>query len=393
MPSVKSRLAFLLTVLYLLCANTVMAYNEDDSNRLFAFAESQYPQFFAPANTATKTGSAFGKAFYYRYYQTTGNYLGTRGNQVYVYGDAFSRNLLQAGVLADFITVSPTDITGASLHNRMSVCSYYAGDYTAVAQDVKRSRKFSGALTVAIENDECVFISNSIPNHEFNDATANMATAVREVASVYRVTTTPAFAAQSTPISLQYNNAILLNGVKVDVLAAGCYGVADGNIGCNNMSQPWRYDPLGVSHRFGADIHNAHTQPDGTYHYHGNPAALFSAMPVAESPVIGFAADGFPVYGSYILDASTAALGDYRAVTSSYRLKNGARPTGGGNPGGQYDGAFVDDYEYVESSGDLDECNGMVRNGSYGYYVTDAYPYIIKCFRGTPNISFRKGGP
>jgi hypothetical protein len=171
---------------------------------------------------------------------------------------------------------------------------------------------------------ECAFISNSIPNHEFNDATANMATAVRAVPSVYWVTTTPAFAAQSTPISLQYNNAILLNGVKVDLLAAGCYGVGDGNIGCNNMNQPWRYDPLGVSHRFGADVHNAHTQPDGSYHYHGNPGALFSDRSAAESPVIGFSADGIPVYGSYILDASIGPGGDYRAVTSSYRRKSGA---------------------------------------------------------------------
>ena len=48
------------------------------------------------------------------------------------------------------------------------------------------------------------------------------------------------------------------------------------------------------------------------------------------------------------------------------------------------------DYEYVEGLGDLDECNGMTFKGSYGYYVTDGYPYILNCFKGTINSSFQK---
>lgn len=380
-------------VLCLLLPGLAHAWNKDDSDKLFDFAVSSYPQYFRPANAQTQAGSAFGMAFYYRYYADTNTYLGTRGNQVFVYGSAFGPNPVQAGVIADFIETSATDITGVNLALRLAECSYHAGDYKAAARDIKRNLELAATLTIAVENDECVFISNSIPNHQFNDASANMATPVSAVTAAYRVTTSPTFAAQSTPISLQYNNAILLNGVKVDLLAAGCFGVGDGNIGCNNMNQPWRYDPLGVSHRFGADQHNAHTQPDGTYHYHGDPQALFSDMPVTESPVIGFAADGYPVYGSWILDESLGPMGDFRKVKSSYRPKSGPRPTGSGNPGGQYDGTFVDDYEYAEGSGDLDECNGMVRNGSYGYYVTEAYPYILKCFRGTPHVSFRKGGP
>ncbi len=51
---------------------------------------------------------------------------------------------------------------------------------------------------------------------------------------------------------------------------------------------------------------------------------------------------------------------------------------------------FIDDYEFT-AAGDLDECNGMTRSGSYGYYVTEAYPWVIGCFRGTPDTSFRKG--
>jgi hypothetical protein len=381
----------LIAMLCLYQAGSVLAYNDEDSNKLFDFAEDNYPQYFSPANAQTRTGTAFSAAFYYRYYPETGVYLGTRGNLVYVYGGAFGKVLKKLGVISDFVELSASDITAATLETRLHECSYYAGDYTATGFDIKRNREFAGTLSITVENDECVFISNSIPNHDFNDASASMATNVSAITAVYRVTTSPVFAQTTTPLSLQYDNAILLNGVKVDLLAAGCYGVGDGNIGCNNVNQAWRYDPLGVSHRFGADAHNAHTQPDGTYHYHGNPQALFSDIPTSESPVIGFAADGFPIYGPWILDAEQGPAGDLRKAESSYRLKSGERPAGAGNPGGQYDGSFIDDYEYVEGSGDLDECNGMVRDGKYGYYVTDAYPYIIKCFRGTPNASFMKG--
>ena len=66
------------------------------------------------------------------------------------------------------------------------------------------------------------------------------------------------------------------------------------------------------------------------------------------------------------------------------------RPSGPDDPGGTYDGTFRDDYEYVPSAGDLDECNGMTVDGVYGYYITDAFPYIVACFRGIPNLSFQK---
>ena len=66
--------------------------------------------------------------------------------------------------------------------------------------------------------------------------------------------------------------------------------------------------------------------------------------------------------------------------------------SGSGDPGGSYDGTYVDDYEYVQASGDLDECNGMMRNGAYGYYIVDAYPWVLACYQGTPDTSFNKSG-
>ena len=177
----------------------------------------------------------------------------------------------------------------------------------------------------------------------------------------------------------------MLNGVKVDVIAAACYNVGDEKTGCNDMTQPWRFDPIFASNGFRVDSHNAHTQPDGTYHYHGTPNALFDEHSEQVSPVIGFAADGFPIFGSFFNDGNSI-----RKATSSYQLKAGSRPVEAGSPGGNYDGTYRDDYEYQTGSGDLDACNGMTVNGVYGYYVTSTYPYMMGCFTGTPDDSFFK---
>ena len=51
---------------------------------------------------------------------------------------------------------------------------------------------------------------------------------------------------------------------------------------------------------------------------------MFDDNPGAEgSPVIGFAADGFPIYGSYFLDPQTNQV---RKAISGYELKAGTRP-------------------------------------------------------------------
>ena len=151
------------------------------------------------------------------------------------------------------------------------------------------------------------------------------------------------------------------------------------------MNQPWRFDPMFAANNFHVDSHNAHSQPDGSYHYHGTPNALFSNTPEAESPVIGFAADGYPIFGTFFNDGT-----GIREAQSSYQLRSGPRPSDASDPGGTYDGTYRDDYEFVSGSGDLDACNGMVRDGVYGYYVTQRFPYVLGCFTGTPDSSFNK---
>lgn len=362
---------------------TPFAFSDTRGNAiaLFEFAESTYPELLSPANPETQEI----QGYYVRFYANTGIYLGVQGENVWALGGDLGDSPQMVGELQNFITVQDADISDVLLDNRRPYCSYYAENSFSSVRDIQRNILFAGNITIKVEGDECAITTNNIPNHDFNDSSAAFATDVAEVSGEHRIPLEPAFAATTTAISLTTDNAIMLNGVKLDLLAAACYNVGDEKIGCNDMDQPWRFDPMSPMNNFGTDMHNAHTQPTGAYHYHGNPQALFDQDPNTESPLIGFAADGFPVFGSYIDDNGTV-----RAARSSYQLKAGNRPSSADDPGGSYDGTYRDDYEYVAGSGDLDECNGMMWKGSYGYYVIDEYPWVLACYKGTPDPSFDK---
>ena len=288
------------------------------------------------------------------------------------------------------------NITKKIFSNRSSDCVDYAERYISNIKDITRIIDFEGYINIEALDTHCLISSDNIPNHDFNDSTARFRTNVTEMPRIYAVNRFPKQASEISHLNAQSWDAVMLNGVVVDVKSAGCYNPSDtradteGNTeaGCR-PNDKWRLIPLEYSTGFGVDIHNAHVQPDGTYHYHGNPNAMFDDAPSGEgSPVIGFAADGFPIYGSYILDEQT---GNFRKALSGFTLKEGNRgDRTDSNPGGEYSGLYEEDWDWT-GAGDLDECNGMVYQGEYGYYVTDSFPYIINCFKGEPDPSFDKG--
>ncbi|MEM6427252.1 MAG: YHYH protein [Cyanobacteria bacterium P01_D01_bin.128] len=162
----------------------------------------------------------------------------------------------------------------------------------------------------------------------------------------------------------------------------------------------WQYEALSGGIDLGLDQNNAHVQPGGIYHYHGLPVGLLARLGNGQQMVLlGYAADGFPIYAQYGYAKANDPTSGIRRLTSGYQIKSGQRP---GGPGGSYDGTFAQDYEFV-NSGDLDPCNGRFGvtpdypEGTYYYCITDTFPYISREFRGTPNQSFRQqppaGGP
>ncbi|MCP4501879.1 MAG: YHYH protein [Deltaproteobacteria bacterium] len=294
-------------------------------------------------------------------------------------------------------TNGPQDITDVIFTKSSASCADYAGSYSSTVTDINRDLVFNGEFSISTNASTCDFSSNGIPNHDFNDGNSSFPNPVGAVEQDFSVPLNPSDSTEPTPVSLGFKSAILLNGGIIDVLPAACWGVGNEplgqeKIGCFTDGYAWRYDPMFPANDFGTDSHNAHSQPpDGKYHYHGNPRALFDEMdPAVASPVIGFAPDGYPLFGSFIDDNGTV-----REVQSSYELRGGMRSLDdlegglqeGAAPGGNYDGTFRDDFVYTEDLGDLDACNGMMVNGQYGYYITNAFPWVPNCFMGTPDSS------
>ena len=287
------------------------------------------------------------------------------------------------------------DITDAILTGNAPDCADYAQSSISEADDLQQNRTFTGAVIVTVEDDSCAITSNGIPNHSFGGGSERpFATPIAAIGKRFSVPRAPQAAGAPSALSHGRYDAVLLNGVVVHILSAGCYNPdspradRNGNVlsGCR-ANDPWLIDPMSPLAPFAEDDHHGHTQPDGRYHYHGNPMALFDDDPGPDgSPLIGFAADGFPVYGSYFKDID----GTVRKAVSGYELRSGDRPGGDGNPGGPYDGLYRSDYEFT-GNGDLDECNGMTVNGAYGYYVTDTYPWVLACLSGVPDRSFSAG--
>lgn len=185
----------------------------------------------------------------------------------------------------------------------------------------------------------------------------------------------------------RYVFGVALNGVIFDPATAEFWN--------NDRSSGWNYEAFGPQTRsLGLDSSNAHVQPNGAYHYHGLPDGLYDRLASAGAPtLIGYAADGFPIYGPLSYADSNDPSSDLETMTSSYQLRSGTRSSG---PGGTYDGTFTADWVYVPGSGTLDACNGRVGvtpeypDGTYYYVITDEFPFVPRCFAGTPDDSFSK---
>ena len=252
------------------------------------------------------------------------------------------------------------------------------------------SPSIENTVSITVEGDERLIRSNGIPDHSTgsfpNRGNPNH---ISEQSHEYRVPANPKVAERITPMRGEFGVAI--NGIPFDPGAGEFFAGEPG----------WQYEPLSGAIDLGIDVSHAHVQPTGKYHYHGLPTGLIDSVRVEEgkhSPLIGWAADGFPMYAVYGFSNPKASTSPVQKMTSSYQLKKGDRP-GGNAPGGTYDGTFVRDYEYVPGSGDLDECNGRFTvtpeypEGTYAYFMTEAWPVVPRNFRGSPSADFMHGPP
>jgi hypothetical protein len=234
--------------------------------------------------------------------------------------------------------------------------------------------------------------ANGIPNHPVgqfpNPGNPNSISAQNYN---FRVPLHPVPNTSFTPLKMQ-SIGVAVNGIPFDPGTAEFWN--------NDRQAGWRVEAIiGTNRTMGLDQNYAHVQPDGAYHYHGVPVGLEQVLGGSQKmTLIGYASDGFPMYGPIAYDKANDPSSVLRQMKPSWQLKKGARP-GGNGPGGTYDGTYTRDYEFVSGSGDLDEANGRTGvtpeypKGTYYYVVTWTFPYYPRELKGTPDPSFEKRPP
>lgn len=235
--------------------------------------------------------------------------------------------------------------------------------------------------------------ANGVPNHAVTSGRFATPLSAQNVAVSF--TLQPEVTDQATGVR---EAGYALNGVKFDPATAGsCPDTATSDADCNYAmgqdmwkmvatpgdTSPWRFS-------FGVDVNDAHVQPSGAYHYHGNPVLLVESLnpaPDTSMTLVGWAMDGFPIYSLYGHSDPADSSSSVTKMRSSYQTiatPQLDRPSTTDFPMGH----FESDWEYIEGSGDLDECNGRLGvtpdfpGGIYYYVITDTYPFVQRCVKG-----------
>lgn len=228
--------------------------------------------------------------------------------------------------------------------------------------------------------------SNGIPSVHGQFPNSHNPSTIQSKSYKFKMPLQPRLTGRVTPLWGGMDFGVGIDGIPFDPGTAEFW----------NRDPNWRYEALSGKINLGFDQNNAHVQPDGSYHYHGLPTELIKNLsPNQHSTIIGYAADGFPIYALYGYSKVNNPNSGIKELKSSYQLRTGTRQSG---PGGVYDGTFTADYIYQEGSGDLDQCNGRMGvtpnypQGTYAYFISAQFPLVPRCFKGTPDASFIKQG-
>lgn len=314
---------------------------------------------------------------------------------------------------------------------------YVAGNSTPIIDAVQ-----ANVQTVQYNTTYAYISATGIPAYitgPFQDGNPSLATAQNKI---FRIPLAPV-QGTGTVATTGGNIGVFKNGVALFDYRDGVAWSSTTNALCGGPGNPpcaggpgttqaWNRDAI-PAERAGFDCAKAHPAM-GNYHHHQNPSAfnldlvvlsnvcatypadgLYVINPAQHSPLLGFAYDGFPIYGAYGY-TNTDGTGAITRMKSSYQLKS--YPTGLRTNGPAinqvlgtqtfFNGYFREDYEYVAHPGDttyLDSHNGRVcntpeypvslyPNGIYCYFATvdanhnSAYPYVVgPTFYGNITVS------
>jgi hypothetical protein len=271
-----------------------------------------------------------------------------------------------------------TQSHGEHSHNGENTLRHhdYFGSYALVESG------YDTETTVTVKGGTRTMVTNALPNHNTGEfpAKGNPNT----ISAQYKTYTFPVNPTYTGKAQWVREPGVALNGVKFEP------GTAE-VVSCDT-GENYRVEAFQDVINLGLDFNHAHVQPTGAYHYHGTPTSVINKFDTGEDLVhVGFAHDGFPMYVS--------KSGKYKPSFISVEGNREGEDCTYENPkqridisvGGHHDGTFTSDFEYVEGSGDLDECNGITIDGKYMYLITNEFPYISRCLMGEVEQGARQG--
>jgi hypothetical protein len=298
--------------------------------------------------------------------------------------------------------------------NHGEVGSYYvSGNSTPVSSGID-----ANVQQVRYSTDNVYINATGIPDYPVGPFLDGNPSSAGEQEYLFRVPRDPQENTGTKTATRLGHIGVFINGVPVynayDAMSYGGLGI-------------WNRNAV-VMENAGFDCAKGHPAPNmqgglaqGFYHHHQNPASfsnsadppstvcnlypsagLYVPDSTQHSPIIGFAFDGFPIYGAYGFSDPNDSQSPIKRIQTSYRKRNitdrTTLPDGTVLVSGEYGpaisgsfplGAFIEDHEFVQGSGDLDIYNGRFcvtpeyPGGTYAYFASmDAdgnseYPYLI----------------
>ncbi len=316
--------------------------------------------------------------------------------------------------LSSYAQDNPAITAWMQNHTGVTGSHYVTGNSTPIDDGVE-----ANVQSVEYSNDWVYVHTHGIPAYitgPFQDGNPSLAT---DQDAIYKFPLNPTQNTGTPTATTPGNIGVFINGVSLYDYRDGVAWNNSTNALCGGPGNPpcpggpnavndWNRDAIPAEME-GFDCNKAHPAM-GNYHHHQNPSAfdldlvvvsdICSTYPAdglyvinssAHSPLLGFAYDGFPIYGAYGY-ANADGTGGIVRMESSYQLQNITNRTNGPAVNTTYFlGYFREDYEYVANADEkyLDEHNGRFSvtpeypNGIYCYFATvdanhnSAYPYAV----------------
>lgn len=315
-------------------------------------------------------------------------------------------------------------ITSWLQNNTLTGAYYASGNSTPIANNI-----LVNCQKIEYSNNWVYVHTKGVPSYPtgpFLDGNPSLA---QDQSAIFKLPLNPTQNTGTLTNTTPGNIGIFINGVALFDYRDGVAWNTSANSLCGGpgnppcpggmgATMPWNRDAV-LAEKSGFDCSKGHPAM-GNYHHHQNPSAfkldlnvvsticnlydadgLYAINTSQHSPLIGFAYDGFPIYGAYAY-ANADGTGGIVRIKSSYQLRGITQRTHHADGTNVDDGPaisttyplgyFREDYEFIAHPGDesfLDEHNGRFcktpeyPNGIYCYFATvdanhnSAYPYVV----------------